>query len=101
MSDGRPAQQIRRGGARRPGGQARERGLRQEAALRHAALELFAAKGYDRTTIEEIAERAGVSRRMFFYYFASKEDVLFAWHPLWFHDIERLVAAQPEHLSDS
>ena len=44
--------------------------------LRDAALQLLAAKGYDTTTIDEIVAAAGVSRRTFFRYYSSKEDVV-------------------------
>ena len=45
-------------------------------AIWFAALELFAAQGYHGTTVERIAETAGVSRRTFFRYFSSKEEIV-------------------------
>ncbi len=44
------------------------------------ALRLFADKGYEATTVDEIAEAAGISRRTFFRQFRAKEDVVFADH---------------------
>lgn len=55
----------------------RERKRRQTLQrISEVSLELFAAKGYEATTIDEIAAAAGISRRTFFYYFDSKEDIL-------------------------
>jgi len=45
-----------------------------------AALELFAAQGFDQTSVEQIAKAAGVSRSTFFRQFGGKEDVVFADH---------------------
>jgi len=46
--------------------------------LRAAAVELFAERGVDATTVAAIAERAGVTERTFFRYFTDKREVLFA-----------------------
>lgn len=42
-----------------------------------AAMELFAERGFEQTTAGDIAERAGVTERTFFRYFADKREVLF------------------------
>ncbi|HWN29699.1 MAG TPA: TetR family transcriptional regulator [Actinomycetospora sp.] len=44
--------------------------------LEHVALELFAAQGFDETTVDELASAGGVGRRTFFRYFPTKLDVV-------------------------
>lgn len=45
--------------------------------LEEAAFALFLEKGYDETTVAEIAERAGLTERTFFRHFSDKREVLF------------------------
>ena len=47
---------------------------REELEL--VALQLFAERGFDATTVDDVAEVAGIGRRTFFRYFASKNDVV-------------------------
>jgi AcrR family transcriptional regulator len=57
--------------------------------LAQAALDLFGEHGYDRTTVAEIAERAGLAKRTFFRHFADKREVLFSGTD----ELEQLIVA--------
>ncbi|MFO0726576.1 MAG: TetR family transcriptional regulator [Myxococcota bacterium] len=46
--------------------------------LMEAAMALFQERGYDQTTVEDIAARAGLTERTFFRYFSDKREVLFS-----------------------
>jgi AcrR family transcriptional regulator len=46
--------------------------------LERAAMELYLERGFEQTTVTEIAERAGLTQRTFFRHFADKREVLFA-----------------------
>lgn len=60
------------GGAMR---QAKKGAIRRQEFL-DAALALFQRQGYERTTLNDILDRVGVSKGAFYHYFAAKEDVL-------------------------
>ena len=69
-------------------------------ALQQAALSLFAERGYEETTVADIAARAEVGLRTFFVHFPTKEDVLFDGSHEDFPDLFRLIVSAPEGLSD-
>jgi AcrR family transcriptional regulator len=52
------------------------------------ALDLFAEKGYDKTSLREISEELGFSKAALYYHFASKEEILLALH-LRLHELGR------------
>ncbi|MDQ1430284.1 MAG: hypothetical protein QOF40_886 [Actinomycetota bacterium] len=54
------------------------RALRTSGLIKERAREVFLAKGYFGTSVEEIAESAGVSRASFYTYFPSKRDLLYS-----------------------
>ncbi|WP_181779783.1 mycofactocin system transcriptional regulator [Pseudonocardia pini] len=58
-------------GARRAG----RRPVTSRDEIEHIALELFTEHGFDSTTVDDVAHAAGIGRRTFFRYYASKNDV--------------------------
>ncbi len=79
----------------RPGRRERRSSETRERIFR-AALSLFAAHGFQATTIEDITEAADVGKGTFFNYFPSKEHVLAAFGELQRSKIEQAVAAARE-----
>jgi AcrR family transcriptional regulator len=63
------------------------------SAIAVAALEKFAEQGFEATTVDQIAEAAGVGRRTFFRYFRSKEDVVFPGHDERLAEVVELLEA--------
>src|SRR5437762_13679376 len=64
--------------------------------LQQAALTLYGERGFDNTTVADIAEQAGLTKRTFFRYFADKREVLF-WGSAGLEELfVTAVAAAPE-----
>jgi AcrR family transcriptional regulator len=68
-------------------------GAPTRSRLVDSAFELFGDRGYEATTVEAIAERAGIARRTFFRYFRSKDDVIFPDHDTQLAVIGQFLAA--------
>lgn len=58
-------------GARRPG----RRRVTSRSEIEHIALDLFTRRGFDTTTVDDIASAAGIGRRTVFRYYSSKNDI--------------------------
>jgi AcrR family transcriptional regulator len=69
--------------------------LRTREQITEAAIGLFADRGFEGTTVDDIAAAADVSRRTFFRYFARKEDVILAWKQETAEELREALAARP------
>lgn len=67
--------------------------------LREAALQLYVERGFEQTTVAEIAKRAGLTARTFFRYFADKREVLFAGSADLQHNLVGALEVAPEAAS--
>jgi AcrR family transcriptional regulator len=67
--------------------------------LEEAALELYSQRGFDETTVAEIAQRAGLTERTYFRYFADKREVLFGGEDTLDAIFTRAVAEAAESVS--
>ena len=82
---------------RSTGSRAAAQRLKMRRELAAAAMELFATKGYEATTVDEIAAAAGVARRTFFRHFRSKEEAIFPDHDDTLVRAEAVLNAAPAH----
>ncbi|MFJ6836920.1 TetR family transcriptional regulator [Streptomyces sp. NPDC091209] len=64
--------------------------------LERAALELYVERGFERTSVAEIAERAGLTERTFFRHYADKREVLFSGSSVLQELLVDAVARAPE-----
>src|SRR5213596_587029 len=69
------------------------RAVRDELA--QLAKELFVEKGYDETTIDDLAAAAGMSKRTFFRYFASTEELVMGKYEFFGQHLAEDLAARP------
>ncbi len=67
--------------------------------LLQAAMDLYGERGFEQTTVAEIAERAGLTERTFFRHFADKREVLFAGADALQERLVSAVAAAPAGLA--
>ncbi|MEU2209412.1 TetR/AcrR family transcriptional regulator [Streptomyces hygroscopicus] len=67
--------------------------------LQEAAIELFTERGYERTTVAEIATRAGLTERTFYNHFADKREVLFPDQDWFIAEVREAVGAAPAEQS--
>ncbi|WP_235489884.1 TetR family transcriptional regulator [Frankia sp. AvcI1] len=67
--------------------------------LQEAALALYGERGYEETTVAEIAQRAGLTKRTFFRYFADKREVLFWGSELLEQQMVAAIEAAPAPVS--
>lgn len=65
--------------------------------LARAAFDLFDERGYEQTTIDDIAEQAGLGRATFFRHYRSKEDVIFPDHDALLEQVRERLATSSRH----
>ena len=69
-----------------------------QAEISHIALELFASRGFEATTVDDIAAAAGIGRRTFFRYFASKNDLPWGDFDARLDEMRKLLTELPDDL---
>ncbi|WP_309547254.1 TetR/AcrR family transcriptional regulator [Rhizobium rhizogenes] len=82
----------------------KQQGLREKnrketlQRIAETGLKLFMADGYEATTLHAITQASGISRRTFFYYFKSKEEILLAWQNGLPDAVHAAILAEPTKL---
>lgn len=62
-----------------------------KADIHRAAMELFSARGYDKTSLREIAEQVGISKASLYYHYSSKQDLLKAIIGTFMEDLQEVL----------
>jgi AcrR family transcriptional regulator len=76
-----------------------ERHLQTRARIAETAVGVFTRQGFEETTMEEVAEAAGVSRRTVYRHFPAKDDLVFEHPRRWLVHFEAVVATREPHES--
>jgi len=71
-------QDVQEAKSPQPAGLRERKRAETHARIQAEAMRLFLERGFDETTLDEIAGAAGVSRRTLFHYFGSKEEIVFS-----------------------
>lgn len=91
----------RRASQRKVGVAPKQEGLRERKRRQtrqriiDEGLKLFLANGFEATTLDAIADAADISRRTFFYYFKSKEDIVLAYQSGSIESLRDTIASEP------
>jgi AcrR family transcriptional regulator len=81
-----------------PAGKIDGRRTETRARIHDVALEVFAEHGYERTTMQQIADRLRITRPALYFHYRSKEDILASIHDALAHSVDDLIgwaSAQP------
>jgi AcrR family transcriptional regulator len=71
--------------------------FKTQETIQRKALQIFKERGYENTTIDQIAEAAEISRGTFFHYFPTKADILL--HDVFDNHLLQIYQAQPKGIS--
>ncbi|WBQ06865.1 TetR/AcrR family transcriptional regulator [Kribbella sp. CA-293567] len=63
-----------------------------KAEIHRAALELFSSRGYEKTSLREIAEQVGITKASLYYHYSSKQELLQAIIGTFFEDLREVFA---------